>query len=103
MRYMLYDSNTEKIDLSSEIEFIKDYIALQKLRIKNQEAVETEFNGQFKNLLVPPMLFIPFIENAFKHCSDTTINKDTIFPLNFIQSTSSLKHAHIQLLKFLDR
>lgn len=79
MRYMLYDSNTEKIDLGSEIEFIKDYISLQMLRIKNQDAVKADFNGDYKNILVPPMLFIPFIENAFKHCSDTNVNDAIVF------------------------
>ncbi len=69
MRYMLYDSNTEKISLHSEIEFIKDYISLQKLRIKNQKAVTFILNGEFKNRIIAPMLFIPFIENAFKHCT----------------------------------
>ena len=70
MRYMLYDSNTEKISLGSEIEFIKDYISLQKLRIRNQKTVKFSINGEFKDKLITPMLFIPFIENAFKHCSD---------------------------------
>ena len=70
MRYMLYDSNTEKINLGSEIEFIKDYISLQKLRIRNQKTVKFSMNGEFKDKLITPMLFIPFIENAFKHCSD---------------------------------
>lgn len=70
MRYMLYDSNTEKISLGSEIEFIKDYISLQKLRIRNQKTVSFTLNGEFNDKLITPMLFIPFIENAFKHCSD---------------------------------
>jgi len=70
MRYMLYDSNTEKISLSSEVEFIKDYISLQKLRMRNQKAVRFLLNGEFKTRVIAPMLFIPFIENAFKHCSD---------------------------------
>lgn len=70
MRYMLYDSNTEKINLDSEIEFIKDYISLQKLRIRNQKAVKFTLNGEFKDKVIAPMLFIPFIENAFKHCSN---------------------------------
>lgn len=70
MRYMLYDSNTEKINLGSEIEFIKDYISLQKLRIRNQNAVNFSLSGEFKDKVIAPMLFIPFIENAFKHCGN---------------------------------
>lgn len=70
MRYMLYDSNTEKISLNSELEFIKDYISLQKLRIRNQNAVVLNLNGEFKDKDIAPMLFISFIENAFKHCGN---------------------------------
>ena len=75
MRYMLYDSNTDKIEFASEVEFIKDYIALQKMRMKNQQAVEFLVNGDYKGVLVPPMLFIPFIENDFKHCSKPDLDK----------------------------
>jgi two-component system, LytTR family, sensor kinase len=70
MRYMLYDSNTDKISMASELEFIKDYIALQKLRIKNQKAVTLSINGSPNGLSISPMLFISFIENAFKHCTN---------------------------------
>ncbi len=70
MRYMLYDSNTPFIDLKSEIGFIEDYIALQKLRIKNQQSVEFVKEGEIEKTKIPPMLFIPYIENVFKHCSN---------------------------------
>jgi len=72
MRYMLYDSNTEKISLVSEVQFIKGYISLQKLRVKNPDFIELTIDGDFENIMIPPMLFIPFIENAFKHCNLTT-------------------------------
>jgi LytS/YehU family sensor histidine kinase len=66
---MLYDSNTDKISLSSEVEFIKDYVSLQKLRIKNPDIIELNLEGNFDNIMLPPMLLIPFIENAFKYCN----------------------------------
>lgn len=68
MRYMLYDSNTDKISLVSELEFIKDYLSLQKMRFKNPDFIKLDLSGDFRNVMLPPMLFIPFIENAFKHC-----------------------------------
>lgn len=70
MRYMLYDSNTPTIDMQSEIRFVEDYISLQKLRIKNQDAIQFIVEREHESILIPPMLFIPFIENAFKHCCD---------------------------------
>jgi LytS/YehU family sensor histidine kinase len=70
MRYMLYDSNIDKISLVSELEFIKDYMILQRLRIKNDHAVLLRVTGNPEGISISPMLFISFIENAFKHCTN---------------------------------
>lgn len=74
MRYMLYESNTDYIQISSELKFIDDYISLQKLKFKNQELVYYNIDRYFGSGKIPPMLFIPFIENTFKHCSDFKTN-----------------------------
>jgi len=67
MRYMLYEAKEDKVFIEKEIKHIENYLALQKMRYKDQDFVrfDCEFDGV--NILVPPMLFIPFIENAFKH------------------------------------
>jgi len=68
MRYMIYESNAEKVPLADEIAYIKNCIALNKLRYADDEALVTfEYPGQIRNILIAPMLFIPFVENAFKH------------------------------------
>ena len=68
MRYMIYESNAEKVPLADEIAFIKNSIALNKLRYADEEASVTfDYPDQVKNVFVAPMLYIPFIENAFKH------------------------------------
>jgi sensor histidine kinase YesM len=82
MRYMLYDSNTERISLTSEVEFIKDYISMQRLRVKNPAAIELNLDGDFDNVELPPMMFIPFIENAFKHCHKQDEEKAIVFNLS---------------------
>ena len=82
MRYMLYDSNTEQISLASEVEFIKDYISMQRLRVKNPEYIELNLRGNFNNVELPPMLFIPFIENAFKHCHKPDEDKSIVINLS---------------------
>jgi two-component system, LytTR family, sensor kinase len=82
MRYMLYDSNTEKISLASEVEFIKDYISMQRSRVKNPEGIELNLDGNFNNVELPPMLFIPFIENAFKHCHKQDEDSAIVFNLS---------------------
>ncbi len=69
MRYMIYDCNADKIDLRKEIEQIEHFIALQMLRFSKEDTINISFNknGKYKNKLIPPMLLIPFVENAFKN------------------------------------
>lgn len=67
MRYMLYEAQAERVLLEKEIVYIEDYLALQKIRSAQPNLVNFYTSDIPENLLVPPMLFIPFIENAFKH------------------------------------
>lgn len=67
MRYMLYEANGEKVLLDKEIQYIYNFLDLQKLRYRNTEFIKFEVIGNTSNIFIPPMLFIPFIENAFKH------------------------------------
>lgn len=67
MRYMLYDSDDQYINISREIEFMNNYIDLMKLRISPKVELKITFPEQYPDILMPPLLFIPFIENAFKH------------------------------------
>lgn len=68
MRYMIYESNVEYVPLTQEIEYLKNCIVLNKLRYADEEA-EVVFNyPEYPHqLLIAPMLFIPFVENAFKY------------------------------------
>ena len=67
MRYILYE--TEKGDrfLSQEIDFMKTYIELMKLRISDKVSITVSFPEDFTDVAIPPLLFLPFVENAFKH------------------------------------
>ena len=68
MRYMLYDSNEESVLLSKEITYLQECITLNKLRYADSEVIVTfEYAGEITNVRIAPMLFIPFVENAFKH------------------------------------
>jgi hypothetical protein len=70
MRYMIYESNTEKVYLQKEIDYLKHCIALNKLRYADGE-VTVRFGhpppAEISGVQIAPMLFIPFLENAFKH------------------------------------
>lgn len=67
MRYMLYDTSTDKVPLEKEITYLKSFNELQQLRMKNENFVNMEIDGNTKDVFISPMLLIPFVENAFKH------------------------------------
>jgi two-component system, LytTR family, sensor kinase len=68
MRYMLYDSNEETVPLCKEITYLEECITLNKLRYADEEGIITFGHaGQIADIRIAPMLFIPFVENAFKH------------------------------------
>jgi LytS/YehU family sensor histidine kinase len=67
MRFILYETKTDRIALSREIEYIGKYIDLQKMRTANESYVRYTVIGNAENKQIAPMVFIPFIENAFKH------------------------------------
>ncbi len=88
MRYMLYETNVELVSLSKEIDFMKKYIDLMKLRVSDKTAVNYNFPLEETGIKIAPLLFISLIENAFKHgvsaskesaidinmaCDDTTV------------------------------
>lgn len=72
MRYMLYDATTDQVPLEKEIEYLKSFIELEKLRIRHQDFVELKTEGALESRTIAPMLLIPFVENAFKHGSKTS-------------------------------
>lgn len=67
MRYMLYESEGGNTRLSRELEFMTGYIDLMKLRISSRISLKVDFPEVYTDVDIPPLLFIPFIENAFKH------------------------------------
>ena len=73
MRFMLFETKTNKIPLSSELRYIKKYIELQKIRTSNSNYVSFEILGDPEGISIAPMIFIPFIENAFKHTDNKKI------------------------------
>jgi two-component system, LytTR family, sensor kinase len=66
LRYMLYDT-TEKVPLEKELDYILKYIELQKLRFDHPIRVDVLVEGNVSEVNIAPLLFIPFVENAFKH------------------------------------
>jgi len=67
LRYMLYECNDEQVPLKKEITYINNYIELQQLKTEYPQNIRIDINGMDHNILIPPLLLIPFIENSFKH------------------------------------
>ncbi|RTE55235.1 histidine kinase [Arenibacter aquaticus] len=67
MRYLLYDTETEKVPLQKEIDFMTQYIELMKLRFSDKITISYSFPKVSENISVVPLLFITLVENAFKH------------------------------------
>ena len=67
MRYLIYDSEKGNTMLSHEIEFMRNYIDLMKLRMSERVTLNVSFPEDYDDRNIQPLLFIPFIENAFKH------------------------------------
>lgn len=67
MRYVLYDAAGGLTPLSKEISFIRDYIELMRLRISSKTKIDFIAPDMPNSFMVAPMLFLPFVENAFKH------------------------------------
>ncbi len=67
LRYMLYEKDDRKINLDREIQYLQNYVELQKIRFSDYVKVDFEVGKYQPNSTIEPMLLIPFIENAFKH------------------------------------
>lgn len=92
MRYMIYESNEEMVQLQHELQYLRDYIDIQRLRLPAGIQVDyTECGGAAEGLWIEPMLLIPFVENAFKHGISYTDH-------SFISITVTVEHQVVRLL-----
>lgn len=73
LRYVLYDTKEDVTTLSKELEQVDNYIALQKIRTSNTTFVSYEVEGEVGEQPIVPMIFLPFVENAFKFSKNKAI------------------------------
>jgi LytS/YehU family sensor histidine kinase len=67
IRYSLYENKGEKFFLEKEINFLKNYIEIQQMRLDKNAEITFDYSNTDVNLMIEPMLLFPFVENAFKH------------------------------------
>lgn len=73
LRFMLYETKVDSIPLAKELEYIDKYVELQKIRTNNLHYVQYCVTGSADHKYIAPMVFIPFIENAFKHTNNKKV------------------------------
>lgn len=78
LRYQLYSGKKGTVKLDQEIQFLKDFIDVEKFRWEDKLDVKCSWTMDNPNKDIPPLLFIPFIENAFKYVSRSTDKKGYI-------------------------
>lgn len=78
MRYILYESADDMVPMERQLEFIRNYIYLERIRTNERLRVEFNVDGPHTSMLVAPLLLIPFVENAFKHVTKKAENEPYI-------------------------
>lgn len=86
MRYILYETSDDYVSMERQLDFLRNYIYLEQLRTEEKIKIEMEIKGEHTDLMVASLLFVPFIENAFKH-----VGKEKNNP-SFIRITFDLTH-----------
>jgi sensor histidine kinase YesM len=74
LSFMLYETNSRTVPLSKELSLIENYISLEKIRYDDRLTTTYETEGDVETGQIPPMLFLPFVENAFKHGTSDSLD-----------------------------
>jgi two-component system, LytTR family, sensor kinase len=103
LRYQLYECNTDRIDISKELVYIENYIAVQQLRMETGTDLQMKIPKDIGSFKIAPFLILPLVENAFKHISNykdpsqnklyITINmeQDSQFVVNVLNTYNSME------------
>lgn len=78
LRYSLYETKEVFVPLTKELNYLESYIALEKIRLEAQTDIKFTFVGAIAEKEIAPMLFIVFVENAFKHLGSTKDKKSSV-------------------------
>ena len=88
LRYAMYETNKPKVPLEGEVEFMRNYIDLMKLRTNEMTTVGEEIEMEDGSLEVAPLLFISLVENAFKHGMNS--NAPAVIKISLVQKGDTL-------------
>lgn len=103
MRYMLYDSIDNEVPLEKEIEYLNNYIDLQRLRLRDNISVKFNVSGEVKDKIISPLLLIAFVENAFKHGISYQNESFISIELKVLKSGLSFRTSNSIFKEFIER
>lgn len=92
MRYMIYDSNAPKVPIGKEIDYMRNYIGLEQLRLNTDVPIEFRVDGQTGSQMIVPFVLITFLENAFKHGVSNS------YPDSWVRSVITLDGNHCSFM-----
>lgn len=93
MRYMLYECNEPRVPLRKEINYLQNYLDLERLRQRKGIDINLDVSGNISDQMVAPLLLIPFLENSFKHGVNANIKDGFVHAKLAVQE----RKIHFQL------
>lgn len=104
LRYMLYEANTDVVDLEKDLKIVQSYIELEKIRYEERLDIHFSINGILSSCCIAPLLILPLVENAFKHgvseqIGQVWINIDLAVKSNFLKFKISNSKPEISITK----
>jgi two-component system, LytTR family, sensor kinase len=121
LRYQLYECTSDTIDISKELAYIENYVAVQQLRMEAGTDLQLKLPAEIGSFKIAPLLILPLVENAFKHisnykdpsqnklCINISIEQDTHFVVNVVNTynpsdiNENLQHSNGLGLQNLER
>jgi len=79
MEYMLYESDADYVPLEKEINYLHNYLELEKIRYGNHADIQLTVTGNMDHCQIPPFLILPIVENAFKHGISKTVHNAYLY------------------------
>ncbi len=94
LRFQLYDCSEDKIPVEKEMEYLRNFVELEKIRKGGKVKVSFEISEGTSGLMIAPFMLIPFLENAFKHVS-TYSDKENFIQVSISRHADSLKASFL--------
>ena len=98
MRFVLYEGDKSGVPLNRELEFIRTYVTLMKLRFTNKVKINLDLPSEAPNKTIPPLMLVSFIENAFKHGVSYQHDSFINIKVSIVEPLPQVTHLHFTCL-----